>query len=147
MVVTLQKTGLQCDLRVIIWQKWNGLKERQAGCLYLLSNKTFISCLLCFVPCTLKFLTESWVDWKEKKKLMKTLSRHEHLILLWILPLLLLLSILLLPRRECGWQTSGVSKVSEYTQVLGSETWASLLAAPQTRRTWRRVNKSLNSWL
>lgn len=44
---------------------------------------------------------------------------------------------LALPKRECGWQTSGVSKVSEYTQVLGSETCASLLLVLQTRSTYK----------
>lgn len=32
------------------------------------------------------------------------------------------LLLLVLPKRECGWHTSGVSKLREYTQVVGSDT-------------------------
>lgn len=72
--------------------------------LYLLGNKFFIASLLSFIPFTLQILAEYWVHFEEKKKTNAINARPYGQSMLLDL---------LLPKRECGWHTSGVSNFNE----------------------------------
>lgn len=79
---------------------------------YLLCNQTLIENLLSFIPFLLQLLAQGWVHLQKKQKSMQLIIKYHYRYY----------PAAFLPRRECGWQTSGVSKVIEYRQVLGSDT-------------------------